>query len=613
MANTPTAQPNTALPLLALLGRLWLHISPRRQRQFSLLFILMILASIAEIVSIGAVLPFLAVLTEPQRIFTLPALQGLISALGITQSSQLLLPLTIGFGISAVGAGAMRLLLLWASTRLSFATGADLSSAIYERTLYQDYAVHTARNSSVIIDGILNKTNNVIFDIVMPTLMVISAVVMLILILSALIWVDPGTALLAFSGFGLIYALVLVLTKKRLRVNSERISKESAQVIKTLQEGLGGIRDVLIDGTQETYCQSYRKADAILRHSQGDNTFIATAPRFVVEALGMLLIAALAYWMSSGSEGIAQTVPILGALALGAQRLVPILQQAYGSWARIKGSQSALAGALDLLDQPMPLASDAGMHIPFEKAIELVHIDFAYPNTGASSTDTLPGSSDASTSGVFRDLNLTIPKGTRLGIVGTTGCGKSTLLDLVMGLLEPTNGELLVDGQPITKGNRAAWQKRIAHVPQAIYLSDNSIAQNIAFGVRPEEIDFARVKTVAAQAQILDIIESWPDQFDTIVGERGVRLSGGQRQRIGIARALYKKADVIIFDEATSALDNETEETLIQTIEALRSDITIVMIAHRLTTLRNCTQIIELGGGSIVRTLSYSDLIRSNA
>lgn len=617
MANTPTAQPNTALPLLALLGRLWQHISPRRQRQFSLLFILMILASIAEIVSIGAVLPFLAVLTEPQRIFTLPALQGVISALGITQSNQLLLPLTIGFGISAVGAGAMRLLLLWASTRLSFATGADLSSAIYERTLYQDYAVHTARNSSVIIDGILNKTNNVIFDIVMPTLMVISAVVMLVLILSALIWVDPGTALLAFSGFGLIYALVLMLTKKRLRVNSERISKESAQVIKTLQEGLGGIRDVLIDGTQETYCQSYRKADAILRHSQGDNTFIATAPRFVVEALGMLLIAALAYWMSSGSEGIAQTVPILGALALGAQRLVPILQQAYGSWARIKGSQSALAGALDLLDQPMPLASDAGMHIPFEKAIELVHIDFAYPNagtnTGASSTNALSDSADVKYSGVFRDLNLTIPKGTRLGIVGTTGCGKSTLLDLVMGLLEPTNGELLVDDQPITKGNRAAWQKRIAHVPQAIYLSDNSIAQNIAFGVRPEEIDFARVKTVAAQAQIFDIIESWPDQFDTIVGERGVRLSGGQRQRIGIARALYKKADVIIFDEATSALDNETEETLIQTIEALRSDITIVMIAHRLTTLRNCTQIIELGGGSIVRTLSYSDLIRSNA
>ncbi|MBU6362560.1 MAG: ABC transporter ATP-binding protein/permease, partial [Chloroflexi bacterium] len=338
----------------------------------------MILASIAEIVSIGAVLPFLAVLTDPQRIFTMPIMQPLIHALGITQSNQLLLPLTIIFGIAAIGAGAMRLLLLWASTRLSFATGADLSYAIYERTLYQDYSVHTSRNSSVIIDGILNKTNNVIFDIVMPTLMVVSAVVMLILILSALIWVDPLTALLAFAGFGAIYGLVLVLTKKRLQINSERISKESEQVIKTLQEGLGGIRDVLIDGTQQTYCQTYRRADAILRHSQGDNTFISIAPRFVVEALGMLLIALLAYWMSAGSEGIAKTVPVLGALALGAQRLVPILQQAYGSWARIKGSQAALAGALELLDQPLPSTSDVRASITFTNTITLSNLGFRY-------------------------------------------------------------------------------------------------------------------------------------------------------------------------------------------------------------------------------------------
>ena len=603
MASAPNAQQETTQPLLVLLKRLWQHINARRQRQFSLLFILMILASLAEIVSIGAVLPFLAVLTEPQRIFTLPALQPLIQTLGIANSKQLLLPLTIGFGVAAIGAGAMRLLLLWASTRLSFATGADLSSAIYERTLYQDYGVHTARNSSVIIDGILNKTNNVIFDIVMPTLMVVSAIVMLILILAALIWVDPATALLAFAGFGAIYALVLMLTKKRLRINSERISKESAQVIKTLQEGLGGIRDVLIDGTQETYCQSYRKADAILRHSQGDNTFISSAPRFVVEALGMLLIAALAYWMSIGNEGIAKTVPVLGALALGAQRLVPILQQAYGSWARIKGSQSALAGALDLLDQPMPNAADAAMRpITFNRAITLSAIDFSYPSASAD-----PSLANAA---VFNQLNLTIAKGTRLGIIGTTGCGKSTLLDIVMGLLEPSAGELRVDDQIITKHNRAAWQKRIAHVPQAIYLSDNSIAQNIAFGVRPEEIDLERVKAVAAQAQILEIIESWPEKFNTLVGERGVRLSGGQRQRIGIARALYKAADVIIFDEATSALDNDTEETLIQTIEALQADITIMMIAHRLTTLRNCTQIVELGNGNIVRTLSYGELLK---
>jgi len=221
----------------------------------------------------------------------------------------------------------------------------------------------------------------------------------------------------------------------------------------------------------------------------------------------------------------------LGALALGAQRLVPILQQAYGSWARIKGSQAALAGALDLLDQPMPKAPDPNaLPVPFQHTIELAEIDFAY------ASDQRP---DSASPKIFHHLNLTIVKGSRLGIVGTTGCGKSTLLDLIMGLLTPSSGALLVDGQPITSANRLAWQKRIAHVPQAIYLSDNSIAQNIAFGVPLQQIDLARVREVARQAQILEAIESWPDGFDTLVGERGVRLSGGQRQRIGIARALY--------------------------------------------------------------------------
>ena len=594
-ADNPNSKELQPQGIFQLLGRLWHHLSKRRQHQIELLIVLMILASFAEILSIGSVLPFLAVLTEPERIFTLPVLQPFIRLLGITSSSQLVLPLTAIFGLAAIFAGGMRLLLLWTSTRVAFAAGADLSYGIYERTLYQDYAVHISRNSSVVIDGILIKSNDVIFGGLMSAITLTSSLVMLALILGALIWVDPQTSILAFLGFGLIYVVVLLATKKRLKENSLRISIESQRVIKTLQEGLGGIRDILIDGSQAEYCKIYQQADRTLRNSQGSNSFMIMGPRFAVEAIGMLFIAALAYFITQQGSSVAKAIPILGALALGAQRLVPILQEAYARWSGLKASQNSLVATLQLLDQPLPkhLRLDKATPISFENNITLSNITFAYaPNLPA----------------IFHGLDLTIPKGARLGIIGATGCGKSTLIDIVMGLLKPTSGTLLIDGQIIDDATRRPWQLHISHVPQAIYLADNSIAENIAFGVPLDEINLTRVRIVARQAQILDLVDSWPAGFNTKVGERGVRLSGGQRQRIGIARALYKKADVIIFDEATSALDNDTEETLIQKIANLDHNLTLITIAHRLTTLRNCTQIIELEKGVIVRTCQYADL-----
>ena len=247
-ADNPNSKELQPQGIFQLLGRLWHHLSKRRQHQIELLIVLMILASFAEILSIGSVLPFLAVLTDPNRVFGLPILQPLIQILGITSSAQLILPLTILFGLAAIFAGGMRLLLLWTSTRVSFAAGADLSYGIYERTLYQDYAVHISRNSSVVIDGILIKANTIIFDGLMSAITLASSLVMLVLILGALIWVDPQTSILAFVGFGLIYLLVLMGSKKRLSENSKNISNESQRVIKTLQEGLGGIRDILLDG-----------------------------------------------------------------------------------------------------------------------------------------------------------------------------------------------------------------------------------------------------------------------------------------------------------------------------------------------------------------------------
>jgi ATP-binding cassette subfamily B protein len=590
----------TTQPISKLLSLLWHHISPRRRGQFGLLLLLMLLASFAEIISIGAVLPFLGVLTAPERVFEHAAAQPIIQALGLTMPAQLLLPLTIAFAVASVIAGAMRLLLLWARTRLSFATGADLGISIYRRTLYQPYAVHCSRNSSEVINGISGKADGVIYNVILPSLTLISSTVMLIAILIALLAIEPVIALASFGGFGLIYAFIIRLTRKQLLADSQRIARESSHVIQSLQEGLGGIRDMLIDGSQATYCQFYRNADLPLRRAQGNNSFISASPRYGMEALGMMLIAALAYSLAQQTDGIAKAIPILGALALGAQRLLPVLQQAYGSWTTIQGGQASLQDTLELLYQPLPDYADqpAARPLPFKHNISLKQLAFRY---------------SPQTPYVLNHLNLTIAKGSRVGFIGTTGSGKSTLLDIVMGLLQPTDGTLEIDGQPVTESNNRAWQSHIAHVPQAIFLANSSIEENIAFGVPKDQIDSRRVRQAAQQAQIAGSIESWPKQYQTFAGERGIRLSGGQRQRIGIARALYKQADVFIFDEATSALDNQTEEAVMQAIEGLSKDLTVLIIAHRLTTLKNCTQIVELGDSGIKRVGAYQDFVAQKA
>ena len=586
--------PNPTLPQL--LARLWRHISSRRRRQFGFLLVLMLIASFAEILSIGAVLPFLGVLTTPERVFEHSLAQPFIQILGLTEPAQLLLPLTITFGLAAVVAGVMRLWLLWASTRLSFATGADLSMSIYRRTLYQPYEIHVARNSSGVINGIWSKVKGVIGGVIVPVLTLISASIMLIVILIAMLSVEPLIALATFGGFGLIYVSIIRITRIKKIRNSKAMAHESTQVVKSLQEGLGGIRDVLIDGSQEAYCHIYRKADLPLRRAQGSIHIIANSPRFGMEALGMLLIAVLAYTLAQEADGIAKAIPILGALALGAQRLLPVMQQSYAAWTSIQGIQISLQDTLDLLDQPLPDYANqpVAKPLPFQQQIKLNQLSFRY---------------SPQTAWVLRNLDLNIAKGSRIGIIGATGSGKSTLLDIVMGLLRPSEGSIEIDGQPVTIENHRAWQAHIAHVPQDIFLADSTIEENIAFSIPKDQIDHERVRQAAQQAQIADSIDTWPKQYQTFVGERGVRLSGGQRQRIGIARALYKQADVIIFDEATSALDNETEQGIMQAIEGLSTELTILIIAHRLSTLRNCTQIVELGSCGILRTGSYQNIV----
>jgi ATP-binding cassette, subfamily B, bacterial PglK len=578
------------------LAILWHHLTKRRQKQFSLLLILMVIASLAEIISIGAVLPFLGVLTAPEQVYQHSLMQPVIQTLALTKPEQLILPLTILFITAALLAGVIRLTLLYAMTRLSFATGADLSINIYRRTLYQEYEVHISRNSSEIINGIITKTNTVIAGVISPTLNLISSIILLVGIMGALFAINTIIALSAFIGFGSLYWLVIRYTKVHLKDNGKTIADQSTQMIKSLQEGLGGIRDVLIDGTQQFYCKLYRNADLPLRRASGNNVFIGGSPRYAMEAIGMTLIAGLAYLMTQQEDGMVTAIPILGALALGAQRLLPGLQQAYASYSAIKGSKSSFEDVLNLLDQSLTEYADQPLPkpIPFVKEIKLNNLNFRYIEDSPW---------------VLKNINLSLKKGSRIGFMGVTGSGKSTLLDIIMGLLPATEGGLIIDNQAINTQNRRAWQAHIAHVPQNIYLSDSTIEENIAFGIEKEKIDHQRVKKAAQQAQIAQLIEQWKDGYQTFVGERGIRLSGGQRQRIGIARALYKQADVLIFDEATSALDNETEQAVMDAIEDLGEEVTILIIAHRLTTLKGCDQIIKLEKEFNIKTGTYKDII----
>ena len=581
-----------------LLQRLWSHILPKRRKQYFALFILMIIGSFAEIVSIGAIVPFLGALTAPDIVYNHQLAKPLIDFLEITSSEKILLPLTIIFGILAMFAGSIRLLLLWANVKLSFATGADLSIDVYRKTLYQPYEKHIQRNSSEVINTISKKINTIISNIIYPVISISSSILILLAILGALLIINPLTSLISIAGFGFIYLAVVLMTKKRTRDNGVIIAIRSTNLIKYLQEGLGGIRDVLLGGDQEKHCKNYNDSDLILRKAEGDNLFLSQSPRFFIEAIGIVMIASIAYYLSLQDGGIYKVMPILGALALGAQRMLPAFQQIYFGWSNIQSGLASLENVLELLDQPMPKLNDSDLErLNFKNEITLKNIDFSYLKNKQQ---------------ILSNLNLTIKKGECIGVIGQTGSGKSTLLDLLMGLLNPTNGELLVDGTLISHKNIRAWQKNIAHIPQSIFLIDASVQKNIVFDYSDEKINKKKLEKATTKAKVAQFIRNKKDKLETIIGENGIKLSGGQRQRIGIARAIYKDSEIMIFDEATSALDSQTEAAIINSLELNKNNKTVIMVAHRLSSLKYCNKIIELKDGQITKIGSYNEVIRDN-
>jgi len=587
---------NNDKKLSSLLKCLWFHLNARRKYQFAFLLLLMLFSALTEVVSMSAVLPFLGVLTAPDKVFEYEVVAEITQAVGIVTAQDLILPLTLIFALAAIMAGLTRTLLLWFITRISFACGADLSYKAYKKTLYQPYEVHVKNNSSEVISGITIKVNSVVFGVLQQVLTLISSIILLLIISSALIIIDPVVALIAMFSFGISYILISFVTKKKLRYNSKLIAKEQTEIVKALQEGLGGIRDVIIDNAQELYCNIYRKSDIKLRKAQGENVFIAQSPRYLMETIGMVLIAGLAYILSQKAGGVVSILPVLGALAIGAQRLLPAMQQSYSAWSSILGNIESLTHTIKMLEQSID-QNNCKKNVPkiiFKKTIDFKSVSYRYSDNGVF---------------ILNNISLSIPSGARVGLIGTTGSGKSTAIDLLMGLLTPTLGTIRIDGVEITKSQMNNWQSIIAHVPQHIFLTDNTILENIALGVTKDNIDIKRVKYAAKQAQIATYIEELPESYQTSVGERGVKLSGGQRQRIGIARALYKDASVLFFDEATSALDNNTEQAVMNAIGALNENLTIIIIAHRLSTVKSCDIIFELENGEVIAQGTYEHLL----
>ena len=393
----------------------------------------MLISAITEVISLGAIIPFLGVLTAPDKVFSHPIISDIAQSFGILSAEQLALPITILFITAILLANFTRLLLLWVSTKLSFMAGADLSYEVYHRTLHQPYIVHLERNSSEVITGILNKVGGVVFNILLPALTFISSLLLLIMVITALMVIDPIITSISVIGFGSTYILITILTRKKIANNSDCIAYETTMLHKALQEGLGGVREVLLDGTQQLYCDIYRKADLPLRKAQGSNIFISSSPKFGMEAIGVSLIAIIAYTFSQQQGGVTAVIPALGAIALGAQRLLPALQNCYASWSVITGSRALLFDSLLLLEQPISTDSSNTLaeRMDFKENIRLDSVSFRYKKN---------------TPWVLDNLNLEISKGERIGFVGETGSGKSTSLDLIMGLLEPTIGEVIIDG-----------------------------------------------------------------------------------------------------------------------------------------------------------------------
>ena len=579
---------------------IWLYrnISKRNKLRLLKLIFLMILSAISEVISITAIIPFLSLIIDPENIEKFYILNNFFEYLDIENK-------VFGAGLLLIIANIvtpfLRLLNIKKSGQITAEIGSDFSYKLYKINLNQNYSEYVKENSSSLISAANSDIGRVVLSLSGINAMITGFFIAFFILIN-LFFINKFIAIYSLFIFSSSYLIIAQLTKKRLLINSKIVAKNIKRQINLIQEIFGSIREVLLYGIQDNYLENYIKIDFPMRKLGAENLFLASFPKYILESIGIIFIVFISLSIYNSGKNSLEIIPIVGIFALSAQRLLPSLQMIYSGWSTVKGNQSNLERVKSLISKKVPSENkfSTSQYLDFKNKIFFQNVNFKF---------------NESSNYIFKNLNFEIFKGESIGIVGETGTGKSTMLNMLMGFLYPNEGNIYVDNKKIAPGryiqNLKMWQKLIAYVPQNIYLKDSSFIENIAFGIEVKNIDLEKVKKVAQESQIIEYIESTKLGFNNNVGERGVLLSGGQAQRLALARALYRDSKILILDEATSALDTNTEKKIIKSIFSLEKDITLIMIAHRLSSLKYCDRIFSLENKQL-KEIKYESLIKNN-
>ena len=540
----------------------------------------MVSLSFAELFSLASIIPFISVFLNPESYYSHPWLSPFIDFFKIQNKDGLFLFITIVFISLILISGSIKLLFLYLSNEISNFTEADIKAKIFEYNVNQSYSYHLKQGSNVIMSSIIQKTSQISLFL-NDFVSIISGVMTSSLIFFFLVFLKPFIIIPVTFFLITFFTIIFFVNKNKILKNSKRMSQNQDETVNIFQDSIGYVSETIIYSLHNIFISKFNKAINIIASNMLFLHNKSQSPRIYLEYTALICFAAIIFFFYETNNEVSDSLTILAALGLGTQKLLPLINRIQSSLTRMKNFQVGVEGTLDILDNSK-IEKEKNLLLEkvfLKKKIKLNNVYFSY---------------NKENNWILNNINLEIKKGSKVGIKGTTGSGKSTLGNIIIGLLNPTKGQLFVDDILINSQNKSSWYKNISIIPQNIFLNDVSIAENIAIGVDPKEIDLEKVKNAARQAQIHDFIQSTPNQYNEKVGERGIRLSGGQRQRIGIARALYREAKVILFDEATNQLDTNTESLIVQSINNLDKEITIILIAHRLSTLKDCDQIINL-------------------
>lgn len=575
-------------------------LTPQERRNGIIVLAMSIALGFLETAGVASIMPFLAVVGSPEIIHRVAPLKWAYETFSFESPTAFLVALGVIAILMLVITSTFKLVTSWVQLRYVSMRRHSLSRRLLQVFLGRPYAYFLNRNSADIAKGVLSEANEVINQVLKPVVEVISNAIVAAVLVTFLVYMNPFMALAVAGVLGVGY-VVAYLSIRRLTIRQGRERAESNRArFKVVNEAFGGIKEVKLRGLEHYYLKSFDGPSKIFAQTQSTNAIVSQVPKYIIEAIAFGVVIMITVYLLSVHDEIGYILPVLGAYALAGYRLLPALQSVYKGVVTVRfgmGALESLVGDLRDEETTTPHKRKGLKSMDFSHSIRMEDVSYSYP-----------GSDKVALS----DITLEIPANTTVGFIGHTGAGKSTIVDIILGLLQPSKGKVRVDGVALDENNIPSWQQIVGYVPQAIYLSDESIAANIAFGITPESIDQEAIRRAARAAQLHDFIEQLPQGYDTKVGERGVRLSGGQRQRIGIARALYADPRVLVLDEGTSALDNMTEAAVMESVRALSRSKTIILIAHRLSTLKDCDQIFILEGGRLSGQGTLAELQQDN-